>query len=60
MSHPRGLRASTQTYRKRGGIILCVCVCVCVWSVRRRLSQCWVVFVLLGVDATLSVGCGIW
>ena len=26
---------------------------------RRRLSQWWLVFVLLGVDAALSDGCGI-
>ena len=54
VSHPRGLRASTQTYHEQGGIIYCV------WSVCGRLSQWWLVFVLLGFDATLSNGCGIW
>ena len=30
------------------------------WSACRRLSQWWLVFVLLGVHAILSDGCGIW
>ena len=47
--YPRGLIGSLQTYRERGGIIYSACS-VCQW-----LSQWWLVFVLLGVDATLSV-----
>ena len=35
---------------------MCVCVCVCGGGggVCRRLSQWWLVFILLGIDATLS------
>ena len=39
--YPRGLRASPQIYRGRGGLIYCV------WSICRWLSQWWLVFVLL-------------
>ena len=49
----RSSTASSQIYHEWGGVILCV------WSVC-RLSQLWLVFVLLGVDATLGNGCGIW
>ena len=48
--HPRGVRASTQTYRERGSVISCV------WSVCRWLSHWWLVFVLQGVGAVLSDG----
>ena len=37
---------------------VCVCVCVCVRSVCKRLSQWWLVLVLLGVNATLGDRCG--
>ena len=40
-------------------VCVCVCVCVCMCFVCRWLSQWWLVFVLLEVDATLGDGCGI-
>ena len=51
--YPRGLRASPQIKHERCGVIQFV------WRVY-KLSQWWLVFVLLGVDATLGDGCGIW
>ena len=52
--YPRSVSASPQTYRERGGVIWCM------WSICRWLSQWWLVFVLLGIDATLVDGCGVW
>ena len=52
--YPRGLRASPQTYHEQGRVIYCI------WSICRWLSEWWLIFVLLGIDATLGDGCGIW
>ena len=52
--YPEGLRVFLQTYLEWGGRIWCV------WNVCRWLIQWRVILALLGVDATLGDGCGIW
>ena len=44
VSHPRGWRASTQTYCKWGGIIQCVCVFVkCLLTIKSMVVGCFFV-----------------
>ena len=58
LCYPKGLGDFPQFFRERGGVILCVCVCVCVcvWRFCGWLSQWWLIFVLLDVDATHVMG----
>ena len=48
LQYPQAWKASPQTFRKQGGLIYPV-RSFCKW-----LSQWWVIFILLGVDATLG------
>ena len=62
LCYSRGSWASLSLFACEWRNVVCVCVCVCVytWIVCWWLSQWWLVFVLLEVDATLGDGCGIW